>query len=102
MSSRCARTLAICGQIVLASTVSVSVAYAQSGAATGLSGRVTDTTGASMAGVTVTVVRLEAGFERTTTTNAGGDWEARFLAPGVYRISFELRGFKTLQREGVA
>ena len=76
-------------------------AYAQTGGNSGLAGRVTDTSGASMAGVTVMVTRPEAGFERTTSSSAAGDWEARFLPPGTYRVSFEHRGFKTLQREGV-
>ena len=34
-------------------------------------------------------------------TSATGDWEARFLAPGTYRVIFELAGFKTLRRDGV-
>jgi hypothetical protein len=63
---------------------------------------VTDVTGASMPGVTVVVARPDTGFERTTTTTDAGDWEARFLAPGTYRVSFERRGFKTLQRHGIA
>ena len=55
-------------------------AHAQSGAGSGFSGRVADSTGASMAGVTVTVSRPDTGFERTTRA-AAGDWEARFLHP---------------------
>ena len=76
-------------------------AHAQSGAGSGLSGHVTDTTGASMAGVTVRLTRPEDGFERTTLSRETGDWEARFLPPGTYHASFEHPGFKTLQRDGV-
>jgi hypothetical protein len=82
--------------LLLATTVE-----AQTGAASGLTGRVSDITGAAMADVRVTITRPEAGFERTTTTNEAGDWEARFLPPGTYRISFERTGFKAVQREGV-
>jgi hypothetical protein len=74
---------------------------AQSGAGTGLSGRVTDASGASIGGVRITVSRSEAGIERTTTSDASGEWEARFLPSGPYRVSFEESGFKTLQRDGI-
>jgi hypothetical protein len=57
---------------------------AQTGAVSGLSGHVVDTSGATIPGVRVTIARLEAGFERTTTTSQSGDWEARFLQPGTY------------------
>ncbi len=76
--------------------------FAQSGAATGLTGRVTDATGAAIVGATVTLARPEAGFERTTLTNATGDWEARFLQPGSYEVRVAFRGFRPLQRDGVA
>lgn len=47
-------------------------ANAQSGAGSGLSGRVTDISGAPMAGVTITVSRPDAGVERTATTSTAG------------------------------
>ena len=77
-------------------------ANAQSGAGSGLSGRVTDISGAPMAGVTITVSRPDVGVERTAATSAAGDWEVRFLPTGSYRIAFEQNGFKTLRLEGVA
>ena len=91
----------ICSQLVLSFGLAIGVAHAQSGAGSGLAGRVADSTGASMAGVSVTVSRPDTGFERTTTTNASGDWEARFLQPGAYNIAFEHAGFKALRREHV-
>jgi Carboxypeptidase regulatory-like domain len=54
-----------------------------------------------MAGVTVTVTRPDAGIERTATTNQAGDWEVRFLSPGVYSVTFERQGFRTLKRDGI-
>jgi hypothetical protein len=74
---------------------------AQSGATTGITGRVTDGTGAAMAGVQITLARPEIGFEQKTTSGDAGSWEARFLAPGTYRVTFESKGFKILRREGV-
>ncbi|MCI0391271.1 MAG: TonB-dependent receptor [Acidobacteria bacterium] len=35
------------------------------------------------------------------TTNTDGDWEARFLSPGIYRLVFEKQGFKKLTRDGI-
>ena len=81
--------------------VSVGTALAQAGASTGLMGRVTDSSAAAVPGVTVTILNVDTGSVRTATTSATGDWEARFLTPGNYRITFELTGFKTLRREGI-
>jgi hypothetical protein len=88
-------------RIVFSLAVLATPAYGQTGAGGGLSGRVTDTSGASMAGVAVAISMPETGLERKTTTNTSGDWEARFLPPGVYAIAFEHAGFKTLRRDGV-
>src|SRR5687767_2407670 len=76
-------------------------ALAQSGANTGLNGRVTDPSGAGVPGVAVTLTNVETGSARSVTTGSTGDWEVRFLTPGTYRVTFELTGFKQLRREGV-
>jgi hypothetical protein len=84
---------------VLALTV-VPVA-AQTGASTGLTGRVTDATGAAIQGATVTLTNTDTGLTRSVTTSATGDWEIRFLTPGICRVTFEHPGFKSLRRGGV-
>jgi hypothetical protein len=95
--------LALPGYMALALllTFGIGVASAQIGATTGLMGKVTDASGGTVPGVTVTLVNVETGSKRTVVTNESGDWEARFLNPGTYRIVYELTGFKTLRREGV-
>ncbi len=75
---------------------------AQSGASTGLMGQVTDSSGAAVPGTAVTLTHVETGRVRTVMTNTTGDWEARFLSPGAYRVTFELSGFKSLRREGIS
>ena len=85
MRNRLSTILWVCGQCVLTLAFAAGAVHAQSGAGSGLSGHVADSSGASMAGVTVTVARPEAGFERTTSPSAAGDWEARFLPPGNLR-----------------
>jgi hypothetical protein len=77
-------------------------ATAQTGATTGLTGRVTDSTGAAVAGVTVTVHNVDTGSQRVVTTDTIGAWEARFLPVGRYRVTFELFGFRPVRREGVS
>jgi hypothetical protein len=87
--------------LALLLTFGIDSAWAQIGASTGLMGRVTDSSGAAVPGVAVTIVNVDTGSDRRVTTNPSGDWEARFLNPGTYRIVFELTGFKALRREGV-
>ena len=88
--------------VALLLAVSANSVHAQAGASTGLMGRVTDSSGAAIPGVAVTITNLGTGSERTITTGATGEWEVRFLAPGNYRVTFELTGFKTLRREGIS
>jgi hypothetical protein len=87
--------------LVLCFTLSIDSALAQSAASTGLMGRVTDASGAAVPGVAITVTNTETGSGRTLTSSITGEWEARFLAPGIYRASFELPGFKALRRDGL-
>jgi uncharacterized membrane protein len=68
----------------------------EGGLATGtatLSGEVTDTSGAVLPGVTVRA-RGDAGVAGEAVTDEEGRYRLR-LAPGDYRLSFELIGFKT-------
>ena len=82
--------------------VLVGPVRAQAGATTGLMGRVTDSSGAAVPGVAVTLTQVDTGSVRSVTTNATGEWEARQLSPGTYRLVFELTGFKTVRQEGVS
>ncbi len=87
--------------MALAFTLFSGPVFAQSGASTGLTGHVTDSTGAAVPGVTVTLTHVDTGRERVVTTGPDGGWEARFLSPGTYRINFQIDGFRPLRREGV-
>lgn len=102
--SRARRSLAACLQLSLALLAAASIAApasAQTAAGTGLTGHVNDQTAAPLAGVTITIHNVDTASERVVVTEATGDWEARFLAPGRYRVVFELQGFRPLQRDGV-
>lgn len=62
-----------------------------------LSGVVTDSNGAVVAGVSVTAVSLETGAERTAVTTGQGFYTIQQLTPGTYRVSVTKEGFKALQ-----
>ena len=81
--------------------VAITPVLAQTGSNTGLAGRVADQTGAAILGATITLTRVETGERRTVKTDSAGDWDVRFLSPGIYRIVFEAQGFKKLARDGV-
>src|SRR5260370_35671617 len=67
-----------------------------SGQSTGgrLIGRVADSTGAVISGVSVTLVNEATGVSRNTKTNESGDYTFVEVAPGNYRVECALQGFK--------
>lgn len=67
-----------------------------------LGGVVTASDGAALPGVTVTATNEAAGLSRTTVTAANGTYAINGLRPGSYAVSFELDGFQTVERTGVA
>jgi hypothetical protein len=73
--------------------------YAQSGMAT-ITGVVTDPTGASILGVTITLQDPATGFVRTTTTNVGGNYNLPGLRPATYDIEAVAQGFQKYSLKG--
>ena len=70
-------------------------AYGQASSSSDAVGKVTDSTGATVAGATVHLTNNATGAERTTTTNDNGDWSIPNLPPASYRLRVEKEGFKT-------
>jgi carboxypeptidase family protein len=68
---------------------------------TAISGKVEDSSGASVAGATVTVKNLETGATRVVTTNEAGNF--RVLSPplGPQEVKAEKTGFKAAVRLGI-
>ena len=58
-------------------------------------GHVTDATGASVAGATVTVTNVEVGYTKTLTTEADGYFVLVNLPLGTYKVSVSREGFAT-------
>src|SRR5215208_1300745 len=79
--------------ILLASWVVTGRAQTQGG----ISGRVTDTSGAAIPGADVTVTNTATSGMRNTTTNGEGVYAFPSLPPGTYTLKVELQGFKTAE-----
>jgi Carboxypeptidase regulatory-like domain len=67
----------------------------------GITGRITDAQGGRLPGVTVTATHMATNVASTATTDSEGGYSIPYLAPGTYKVSAELSGFKKLVREGV-
>src|SRR5580698_9049795 len=68
----------------------------------GLSGLVTDPTGAAVRGVSVTIRNAVAGETRTITTDGGGHYQAAGLPPGRIDIRAAKQGFANETRTGIS
>ena len=66
-------------------------------------GKVTDSSGAIMPGVLVTVTSPQLQVPQVTaTSDANGEYKVVDLpAPGVYQVTFTLKGFQAFKREGL-
>ena len=63
----------------------------------GITGTVTDSSGAAIPGATVTVTNTATRGTRNTTTNAEGLYTFPAVPPGSYELKVELQGFKTAE-----
>src|SRR6516162_6326543 len=66
-----------------------------------VSGIVTDSSGAVLAGANVTARNTRTNSIRNVQTNDGGYYRIPALVPSVYEISFEKAGFETLRFSNV-
>ncbi|MDP9039437.1 MAG: TonB-dependent receptor [Acidobacteriota bacterium] len=82
LSVLCALVMFVCG--------SAGFAQSQNGS---IAGVVTDVSGAVVAGAQVTVVSVQTGAVRTTTTTGSGDYNIQQLPPQDYKITVTSTGF---------
>jgi Carboxypeptidase regulatory-like domain len=66
-----------------------------------IAGRVSDAQGGRLPGATVTAVNTATNVESTTTTDNEGQYAIPYLAPGLYRVTVELQGFKKVIRDKI-
>ena len=64
-------------------------------------GTVTDSTGAVIPGGHVTLLRVETGERRQTTTTRTGDYAFPLIEIGTYSVTVEVAGFKTQTKTGI-
>lgn len=88
--------------LILAASV-IGVAYGQAAAINAeITGTVLDPSGAPVAGVTVRVVNVGTGYQRTTTTTSAGQYRLPVLPLGEYSLTLEAEGFAPYKQSGIA
>src|SRR6516162_2419981 len=82
-------------RIVVPLLLSFTVSAQQTSITGGLSGEITDSTGALLPGATVTLVGPQG--SKVLTTNSLGRFSISGLIPGLYDVTVEKPGFKKLE-----
>jgi hypothetical protein len=93
--------LRILGIALLAILLSVAQAAGQSRQSGEIRGTVTDSTGAVIPGVVITIKNLSTGVVQQTTTDGTGLYDAPSVPVGQYSVSFAKEGFKQFVRSDV-
>ncbi len=78
-----------------------SLAYGQNTNSGDIRGSVTDATGATIPGVTVTILNVDKGISKDYVTNQDGLFDTGSILLGTYKLTFVKDGFSQLIREGV-
>jgi hypothetical protein len=82
--------------------LATSLAHAQGVGSSGdITGTVTDSSGAFLPKVTVSVVDTQTGLKRTAVTDGAGQYRVAGLSPSTYEVSAGLSGFATDLRKAV-
>ncbi|PYS53834.1 MAG: carboxypeptidase regulatory-like domain-containing protein, partial [Acidobacteria bacterium] len=84
----------VCVALLMTLVPSLMAQTAGTGA---LTGTVTDSSGAVVPGVMVTVISLDTGQSRRVTTGEDGSYKLNLLPPGNYSVRFEVAGFKAVE-----
>jgi hypothetical protein len=99
--TRARKTLYGLASVVFFATLVTTVpAWAQTSTAE-LNGRVTDSSGAVLPGVTVTATQTATGLQRTAVTDGEGNYLLTNLPPGPYRLEISLQGFRGYVQTGL-
>jgi len=76
-------------------------ANAQGETTSAIVGQVSDASGASVPGATVTIHNVETGLQRTAATDDSGRFNFTQLKPGTYTVRVEAQGFEAQQNDTV-
>ncbi len=89
---------ALCASLVL---LFFSIPAFSQGSAGRILGTITDQTGGTISGATVTVLDVQRGTTRTLTTEDSGTYNAPNLLPGTYKVRAEFKGFRVTERQNI-
>ena len=104
VESLVARRLAKGAWLYFITALALALAIAppiRSQVAAGITGIVTDASGAPISAATVTTKNLETGAVRSTTTDAAGRYVVLALPVGQYEVRVSKAGFKESVRSGI-
>jgi hypothetical protein len=88
--------------LIVMCALGLGMAHAQSTNSGDIRGTVTDSTGALLPEVTVTVVNNDTGITKVLTTNRDGLYDTSSIVAGNYRITFEKSGFSKFERSSIS
>ena len=95
------RTFCRFGAVLAVFFAFVTFSFAQTGT-TSVGGTVVDSSGAAIAGATVTISNTGQALEREVQTNSAGEYRFLALPPGTYTLTVEKQGFRKFQQTGLA
>jgi hypothetical protein len=95
---RCSGTLALVTLAAVLMTAPIAQAQVLYGS---IVGAVTDSTGATIPGATVTIEQTETKLTRELVSDAAGAYQFTAVPTGTYTISVKMNGFRTYSRSGV-
>lgn len=87
--------------LVFLCLLAVAPALAQTANTGALTGAVTDSAGAALAGVQVKITNEATGEARTVVSQSNGSYSVPLLLPGSYRVEFSRTGFKLAEKTGL-
>ena len=96
-----AARVGVCLVLLTLAGLSPSHLMAQTASTGALTGTVTDSSGAVVPNVTVTVTSADTAQVRTTTTSGDGSYKVDLLSPGNYMVRFEASGFQRVELPSV-
>jgi carboxypeptidase family protein len=99
--TRARKTLCSLASVVFLTTLVTTVPVRAQVSTAELNGRVTDTSGAVLPGVTVTATQTATGLVRTVVTDDNGTYLISNLPTGPYRLEVALQGFRTYVQTGI-